>query len=469
MKLKLSFLLVVALIVAALPLAPTAPVAGQDTALPSVLQLPEQIAEGRDVTITISNKPPADQAAELALFEEQVAKFNALYPNVTVEGVEIEYDPTAYLALVAGKQLPTIFKTYFTEPEKFIGQNAVADLSPYYEASGIADVFNPNILDIVSADGAVYGIPFDAYSLGLAYNIELLAAAGYDAPPATWDELAEMAVALTDRDNGVAGFAFINDGSGATGWHFTNIAYGFGTTPSDLIELEDDGSYTANFGSGAIVDALNFVHDLRWEYDVLPGATLDWATITEALVSGRVAMAIYAGDQFAFLNNQFPDADLSKYGYAAVPAGPSGRVALTGGNLWMVSSNATPDQQEAAFYFQLWRQLDPVEYENGVITLSEQGRAIGQPVLPLYVGDYQAQREAFEVPYNVLPVENYAYFNEVTKSGEVTLQAEPMVAAQEYYSEIGILISEILSVESVDPASRIAEVEEEFQAFVLDR
>src|SRR5690606_17805062 len=110
-----------------------------------------------------------------------------------------------------------------------------------------------------------------------AYNIELLAAAGYDAPPATWDELAEMAVALTDRDNGVAGFAFINDGSGATGWHFTNIAYGFGTTPSDLIELEDDGSYTANFGSGAIVDALNFVHDLRWEYDVLPGATLDWA------------------------------------------------------------------------------------------------------------------------------------------------------------------------------------------------
>lgn len=466
MKRKMSLLLVFVFVLASLSILPAS---GQEPTVSAVISMPEQIAEGRDVTITVSNKPPADQAAELALFESQVAKFQEMYPNVTIEGIEIEYDPTAYLALVAGDQLPILFKTYFTEPEKFIAQEAVADLSVLYEASGASAVFNANVLDITSQDDAIYGIPLDAYSLGLAYNIPMLAEAGFDAPPATWEELAEMAVALTDKDNGVAGFAFINDGSAATGWHFTNIAYGFGATTDDIISVGDDGSYSAEFSEGATVDALQFVYDLRWEYDVLPGATLDWGTITEALATDRVAMAIYAGDQFGFLNNQFPDADLSKYGYAAIPAGPNGRNALTGGNVWMISSDASADQQEAAFYFQLWRQLDPVEYESMVVTLSEQGRAIGQPVLPLYVGDYQAEREAFEVPYNVLPVENYAAFNHATKNGEVTLQAEPPVMAQEYYSEIGILVSEVLSVEGTDPAARLAEVAEEFQAFVLDR
>jgi multiple sugar transport system substrate-binding protein len=465
MKRKLYLLLVVALLIASLPVAVTS---GQGTVVPQIVDMPDQIAEGRDVTITVSNKPASDQPEELAIWEDQAAKFQAMYPNVTIEGLEVQYDPTAFIAMIAGDQLPTLFQTYFTEPEKFIGQNAVADLTSLYEATGLADVFNANVLAIASQDGKFYGIPDFAYSLGLAYNIEMLNAAGFDAPPATWDELAEMAVALTDKDAGVAGFAFINDGSGATGWHYTNIAYGFGATPEDIIQPNGDGTYTAKFGEGATVDALQFVHDLAWKYDVLPGATLDWANITEALASDRVAMVIYAGDQFSFMMNQFPDADLTKYGYAPVPAGPEGRAALTGGSLWMIDSAASDDQIEAAFYYQMWRQLDPVEYETSTVTQSETGRAVGQPVLPLYVGEYQAKREEFREQYNVLPVENYVLFNDAVKSGELQLLAEPPAAAQDYYAELGVLVSEVLANEGVDPAERLAEVEEEFQLFVLD-
>lgn len=466
MKLKVSLLLIVVLILSTIPMMPAS---GQDSGVPSVLTLPDQIAEGRDVSITVSNKPPEDQAAELAVWESQVAAFTEMYPNVNIDGLELEYDPVAFLALVAGDQVPTLFQTYFTEPEKFISQGAVADLTSLYEESGMFEVFNGSVLEIASDGDAIYGIPESAYSLGLAYNIRMLNEAGYDAPPTTWEELAEVADALTDRDAGVSGFAFINDGSAATGWHFTNIAYGFGATPTDIIEPDGDGHYDARFGSGATVDALEYVYDLRWEYDVLPLATLDWGTLSEALATERVAMAIYAGDQFGFLNNQYPDADINNFGYAPVPEGPNGRIALTGGNLWMIDGRASADEQEAAFYFQLWRQLDPEQYANSTITLSEQGRAIGVPVLPLFVGDYQAQREAFESDYYVLPVENYALFNEAVKNGEVTLQAEPPAVAQEYYTEIGILVSEVLSIEQTDPESRIAEVSEEFQLFVLDR
>ena len=443
------------------------PVVGQEPApVPEVLTLPDEIAGGRDVTISVSNMPPTDQAELRAEWEERAERFQEMYPNVTIEGLELEYDPAAFVALAAGNQLPTLFLTYFTEPSKFIEQGIVADLSAHFETAGVADVFNPEILSITSQDDSIYGIPLNAYALGLAYNIPMLEAAGYDAPPSTWPELAEMAAALTDRDANVAGFAFINDGSTASGWHFTNIAYSFGAAREDIIRPNEDGTFTAAYGEGIPVEAMSFIHDLRWGGDVLPGATLNWASISEALLSGRVAMVIYAGDQFNFDYFQFPDADLTQFGYAPVPEGPNGRITLTGGNLWMVSASATPDQQEAATFFQLWRQFDPAEIQTALETTNE---AVGMPTLPLYVGDYQAAWEAFREPYNVLPVENYALFNEAVKSGELQLQPEPLTAVQDYYAEAGVIVSEVLSDENVDVATRLAESAEEFQSFVLDR
>ena len=464
MSRKMSLLLVALIAVLSVSFSLTS--AQEAAPVPDVLTLPEEIAGGRDVTITVAEMPSSDQPEALATWQETAQRFMDLYPNVTIEGLELQYDPAAYTALIAGDQLPTLFRAYFTEPPTFIQQGAVADLTTYMESAGVIDVFNPAILEVMSQDGAIYGIPKDAYALGLAYNIPMLEAAGYDAPPATWEELIEMAVALTDRDNNVAGFAFINDGSGATGWHFTNIAYGFGASAQDIITDNGDGSFSASFGEGPTVNAMEFVQSLRWEYDVLPGATLDWGSISEALISGRVAMTIYAGDQFNWVYTQFPDADLNQFGYAAAPAGPNGRITLSGGNLWMVAASASADEQEAAAYFQLWRQFDPVEMQAGIEVTTE---AVGMPTLPMFVGDYQDQYTAFREPYNKLPVENYAPFVDAVTGGEVTIQAEPSPNVQDYYAEIGVLVSEVLSVENVDVPSRLAEVAEEFQIFVLDR
>ncbi len=177
-------------------------------------------------------------------------------------------------------------------------------------------------------------------------------------------------------------------------------------------------------------------------------------------------MTIYAGDQFNYVYTQFPDADLTQFGYAAAPAGPNGRITLSGGNLWMVSASATADQQEAAAYFQLWRQFDPVELQAGIEVTTE---AVGMPTLPMYVGDYQEQYAAFRAPYNKLPVENYAPFIDAVVGGEVVIQAEPNPNVQDYYAELGIVVSEVLSVEGVDVVSRLQESAADFQAFVLDR
>lgn len=180
MRLKLLLVMLVTLGFTGLQLTS---VLGQDApAVPEILTLPDQIAGGRDVTITVSNMEPADRPELREQWIAQAERFHALYPNVTIEGTEAEYDPAAFTALCAGGELPTLYKTWFTEPAKLIDQGCMADITATLESAGVNGVFNPEVLSLMSQDGKLYGIPANAYALGLAYNIKMLNDAGYDAP-----------------------------------------------------------------------------------------------------------------------------------------------------------------------------------------------------------------------------------------------------------------------------------------------
>jgi len=438
--------------------------------LPAIITMPNQIAGGNPVEITVIGMPAESQPEALAAWEEQVGRFTAMYPNVTIVGTDYAYAPDSFAALVAGNQVPTLFEVYLTDPGKMIDQGIPADLTPIFEEQNLDDVFNPEILGITSQDGKIYGIPRFAYAMGLAYNIQMLKDAGFDAPPTSWDELAVISQELTDRDNGVAGFSFITDGSGAAGWHMTTIAYNFGLKNTDIVAADDNGGYTAGFGNAAMQEALSFVYDLRWQYDVLPRENLDWPRNGEALATERAAMVVMAGDQYTWIRQTFADVDINKFGFAPLPAGPNGKsTSLVGGNIAMVSSSATADQVEAAVYWRLFTQFDPNEilanYEAGV---ADPTVVVGAPVLPLYVGEYQTALQALEAQYANLPVENYALFLDAISSGLASMQPEPLVAGQEYYGAMGSVVSIIVADESADPTSTLQEAVDTFQVNVLD-
>src|SRR5215470_14273874 len=178
-----------ALIVCTLLLLSVVLVHAQDSSVPSVLKLPDQIAGGRPVTITIVDKPASSDAAGLQAWTDQVARFTKIYPNVTVNGLEYTYAPDTFSALVAGQQVPTLFRVYLTDPQKYIDLGVAADLSSVIDANNLRNVYNPDILNIGINDNKVYGIPNGAYAMGIGYNIPMLQAAGITTPPATWDEL----------------------------------------------------------------------------------------------------------------------------------------------------------------------------------------------------------------------------------------------------------------------------------------
>ncbi|HBG27987.1 MAG: hypothetical protein A2Y10_17320 [Planctomycetes bacterium GWF2_41_51] len=438
--------------------------------LPKVLNMPEKIAGGRPVGITVVGIPPDSQPALLDAWNAQTERFQKLYPNVKIQGSDYAYAPDSFAALVTGNQVPTLFQVYLTDPGKMIEQGICADLSSVFEAQKLDKVYNSRLLSMVSKNGKVYGIPMKVYTIGLAYNIKLLKEAGFDAPPTTWEELITIAKKTTNRDYGIAGFSFITDGANAGGWHMTVIAYDFGFKDTDIIERQPNGKYKACFNTPPMLTALNFVKDLRWTHDVLPRENLGWETNGQAFATGRVAIAIMAGDQFITIRQNFPDLDMSNIGFAPLPVGSDGiSRTLGGGDIAMINSNATADQIEAAAYYRLWTYFDPNETViHFQIGKQDPTTVVGAPLYPLYTGIFQEAGSALERQYANLPVDNYKLYMDGIISGKVIMMSEPVIAGQEYYLAMGQVVGRIVADKNADPAAILEKAAETYQSNVLD-
>lgn len=467
MKTRITLLILLAILLTLMP------VASQNGALLFPVTFPDEIAGGEPVTISVAAAIGDDQVEIRAQWDAQIERFQEMYPNVTVNTVIYGFSADTFAALVAGGELPTLFEVPFTEPQKLIRQGIPASLTPLFEEFGITGLYNDTVMAIMSdTDGNAYGMPGFAYALGLAYNIPVLADAGYDAPPATWAELAAMAEELTVRDIGYSGFGMNMQGGGG-GWHFTNVAYGFG---ADIIRDNGDGTYTATFGEGPAVEAMQFLRDLKWERDAMP---LDLGSNPTLILLEEIgAMSIQGGDSLGWMRlnaagwaeGAYADTfDLADFGFAAMPAGPDGgRYALSGGSARMINSAATPAQQEAAFIYQIWKEFSPGELipTREIFHSTQAGQ--GAPVLPILAGEYQEAMDAIDAEYITMPVENYTRFLDAVATGELVLVPEPVVAAQDVYVALGEVLSQVLSDRNADVTALMAAAAQAFQTGILD-
>ncbi len=94
----------------------------------------------------------------------------------------------------------------FAESGKFM------DLTPYLE-DGWGENFTDGAFDAWSVDGKVSILPFEAAVFTPIYNTEILAAAGWDHFPATYDEFFQMAA-----DVKAAGYNVMGQMAGENGW-----------------------------------------------------------------------------------------------------------------------------------------------------------------------------------------------------------------------------------------------------------
>ncbi len=419
--------------------------------------------------------PEDTLTADIELHKGYVKTFNETHPNVEVVPAYYKYATDTFVPLAESGNLPTIFESWFTEPQKLINGGYVADITEELKARGWIDKINPSIKDLLSKDGKIYGIPRDGYALGLMLNVALFKEAGLvnadGTPiyPKTWKELAESAKKIKDK-TGQAGLCLLaKDNAG--GWHFSNIAWAFGAT----LTLEKDGKFEANVDSPEAIAAMEYVKSLKWDYDVLtPDPTNeDWTTGFAELGTGAAAMYIAANDAVNQPTqvNGLPVEDLA---LCALPAGPDGKqFSLSGGTPYMFSKDATPEQINAALDYLEVMGKAPVVTDASTAGMKADAQnkvASGVPVIPRFpawiADDVLSAESNIVKEFGNVDMKFYdSYFNAIKTPGN--LRTEEPGSAQDLYAELTKVLQAVVTDKKADVPALMKKADENYQK-ILD-
>lgn len=210
-------------------------------------------------------------------WEAHVARFNEQYPDITVNLIGVPGTIWAdYLngtaTLIAGGETPDIIWVA-TEGVRFlvnldlmlplddlIAENQ-EELQPYL------DDVAPALLDSFRVDDQLYFLPYSWNNMVIYYNKNMFDAAGLEYPADDWtrDDFLAAAQALTadtDGDGNIDQFGF----SGSGGAMFFTMPWVF----ANGTDVVTDDFCAPNATDPGVIDAIQFIHDLVYEYQVAP-------------------------------------------------------------------------------------------------------------------------------------------------------------------------------------------------------
>jgi ABC-type glycerol-3-phosphate transport system substrate-binding protein len=299
------------------------------------------------VSITVGMWPDSTDTTNVTLFKGFQAEFELKYPGVTIVPDNYTYAVDTFLAKDQAGTAPNVFETWYTEPQKLIKNGLVANITPELEKLGWDKQMNSDIKTMMSdSSGQIYGIPRDAYVLGLMVNLNLFKQAGLTNAdgtaqyPKTFAQLETVSQTIKAK-TGKAGLALLGS-TGAAGWHFANIAWNFG---AKLENIDASGNATSNLASPEAIQAMTYVQKLYNDKVLTADPTkIDWAGGFVALGTGQAAMVIAANDAVSqpTTTNGLGVKDLA---LVPMPAGPGGDdFGLMGGTPYMFSKQSTPAQ-----------------------------------------------------------------------------------------------------------------------------
>jgi len=215
------------------------------------------------VTIQMMVVDYIPDTTDVWLEDEVVPAFQEEYPNINVEFVYVNWgtlDDTVqgYFAAGEGADIINLGSEYIAEYG-----DRLAPLGDYFADWDGLDQFVPASLDTVTWDGEPRGIPWLTAPRAYMCRTDILADAGWDAVPTTFDEMVQVAGDTTVIEDGalaVQGATPLDD------WQeYISLIWTLGGSI-----YKDDG--TPNFDGDEARAALEFMYDRRRA--VLPDETI---------------------------------------------------------------------------------------------------------------------------------------------------------------------------------------------------
>lgn len=404
-----------------------------------------------------------------ALLDELAEK----YPDYTVTVA----DTGEYHANEFWEQPATVIRVGISETLELAKEGKTADITEILEKRGWLDAMNGDVRGLVSdEEGRIYGIPaVSPYAYGLVINVELFREAGLvdgegmPLIPQTWEEVANTALKIKET-TGEAGLCLIGeDYLGSL--HFCNIAYNFGAP--QFISREADGKVRVHLDSEEAIAAMQFIKDLKWEYDVLTENPREenYFTGYEHLANNTAAMFIGANDSLGNLTAYgMNPADIAM---GAVPAGPGGeQYAIYGGGAFVFPKDVGEEEIEAVLDLLEMQGMGPVFNEaakertaHGVQDAVSAGiPAISE--IPVWDSDERTEyeQELLAQSGNVEQKMFWPYFEKVLTSG--SLRAEECLYTSTLYMELSDVLVKIMTDPDADVAALMERANENCQKII---
>ncbi|MFK7997260.1 MAG: extracellular solute-binding protein [Granulosicoccus sp.] len=283
--------------------------------------------------------------ARVTAMDTLIENFQEANPGITVKTNQFPYADyrTKVAAAIPAGEGPDVVQLFYGWLNDYVDAKLIQPLP--------ADQFPPETIDseffpmvqAMKRDDQYMALPTAVRSLALFYNQRLFDEAGIDAPPATLDELVEIAGKLTKRD-GAGNLTQVGITTGMTAqdhhWWREVLVRQFGGTP-----YSDDNSMVA-YDSEAGQKALQWYVDLEQTHEVTQSTFMDEPQA--AFKAGRAGMHIDGSFRIGALNKTRG----LKWGVAELPTAADGTQSNYS-SYWVnaVTTKAEGEKYEAALKF----------------------------------------------------------------------------------------------------------------------
>lgn len=319
-----------------------------------------------------SGEAGGKKVLNVALWDENVMDtltktiqiYNKSHPDVEVK---VTYTPwadywTKLKTSLAGNSGPDVFWMNGPNFYAYASNGWIKDLQPLIDQSKLdTSVYTDALVDLYSYKEHLYGLPYFLDAVGLYYNKELFDKAGISYPDNswTWNSIEENSAKLTDKSNGVYGYAALIDSQ--SGYY-------------DLIH-QAGGYIISNDKKSSGFNSPEALSAFKWEQGLMdkgysPSAQQQLETKPLQLFgSGKVAMfpaiSVSAPELYKLLGD--------KLGVAPLPAGKK-QATIVHGLSWAMNGK-TKHEQEA------WDLIQVLSGKEGEQLLADSGFSI-----PAYKG-----------------------------------------------------------------------------------
>jgi basic membrane protein A len=169
------------------------------------------------------------------LLDEIITDFERKYPEINVIATYQSDYTSLYkklVAAIAAGGTPDVAVSYPSMVSDYLKAGVVQELDPYISdpvigltAEDMSDIYPGYLAEgrFPAYGNKYYTFPFAKSAEGMWYNLDLLKEAGYDAPPKTWAEFEEMALAVHEK-TGKIGYAYYENASTLDCWLFSRGA-----------------------------------------------------------------------------------------------------------------------------------------------------------------------------------------------------------------------------------------------------